>query len=277
MRRTIFSHPFQITDYKTMTNSLFFKTLAFLLIGFTAFANPPKREFYDIKIYTVNSKEQEARVEQYLKDAYIPAMHRLGIKTIGVFKPVATDTVAYGKLIYVLTPIKNLDQLLILPKKLNADAAYLNAGKDYIEAGYKNPPYARFESIILQAFPDAPVLNMPKLTGAKSERVYELRSYEGHTEKIYQNKVKMFNAGGEIKLFESLGFNAMFYGEVVAGSHQPNLMYMTTFENKAARDAHWKEFGASPIWKKLKADPEYQNNVSKNTSFFMYPTEYSDL
>ncbi len=260
-----------------MTNSLLFKTLLLLFIGFTAFANPPKREFYNIKIYTVNSKEQELRVEQYLKDAYIPAMHRLGIKTIGVFKPVATDTAAFGKLIYVLTPIKNLDQLLVLPNKLNEDAVYQNAGKDYIEAIYKNPPYARFETIILQAFPNAPILNFPQLKGPKSERIYELRSYEGHTEKIHQNKVKMFNAGGEVKLFTRLGFNAVFYGQVISGSHMPNLMYMTTFENKESRDAHWKEFGSSPEWTKLKDEPEYLNNMSKNTSYFMFPAEYSDL
>jgi hypothetical protein len=260
-----------------MSNSLFFKTFLFLVVGFSAFANPPKREFYDIKIYTVKNQEQERRVEQYLKDAYIPAMHRLGIKTIGVFKPVATDTASFGKLIYVLTPIKSLEQLIVLPKKLNEDAAYLSAGKDYIEAEYKNPPYTRFETIVLQAFPDAPTLNVPKLNSPKSERIYELRSYEGHTEKIHQNKVKMFNAGGEVALFNRLGFNAVFYGQVISGSRMPNLMYMTTFENKASRDEHWKAFGSSPEWVKLKADPQYQNNMSKNTSYFMSPTEYSDL
>ena len=261
-----------------MKNSLFFKISLFLLIGFQAFANPVEREFYEIKIYTVNSKEQEKRVEQYLIDAYIPAMHRMGIKTIGVFKPVAADSVSFGKLIYVLTPIKNLDQILVLSTKLNADAAYLSAGKDYIDADYKNPPYARFEAIVLRAFPDAPLLNLSKLKGSKSERIYELRSYEGYTEKIHQNKVKMFNDGGEIKLFESLGFNAVFYGQVVSGSHMPNLMYMTTFENKASRDEHWKAFGSSPVWTKLKADPQYLNNTSKkNTSYYLYPTDYSDL
>ena len=109
---------------------MFFRTLLFLLIGLTAFINPPKREFYEIKIYNVNSKEQELRLERYLKDAYIPGLHRMGIKTIGVFKPVAADTVSFGKLIYVLTPIKNMNQLLAIPKKLDEDAAYLAAGKD---------------------------------------------------------------------------------------------------------------------------------------------------
>ncbi len=254
-----------------------FRILLLMLIGLTAFVNPSRRAFYQIKIYTVNSKEQEMRLERYLKDAYIPGMHRMGIKTIGVFKPVVEDTVSFGKLIYVLTPVKNMNQLLSIPKKLNEDAAYLAAGKDYIDAEYKNPPYSRIEIILLEAFSDAPNLELPKLNGPKSERIYELRSYEGHTEKIFQNKVKMFNEGGEVKLFSKLGFNAVFYGEVISGSHMPNLMYMTTFENKTSRDAHWNEFVNSAEWKKLIADPQYMNNVSKNTIYFIYPTEYSDI
>ncbi|MHA4737414.1 NIPSNAP family protein [Dyadobacter sp. MSC1_007] len=254
----------------------FIVTILLLSAALNAVAAPPKREFYEIKIYHLKNADQEARVETFLKDAYIPAAHRAGIKNVGVFKPVATDTMA-GKLIYVLTPLKSLDQILSLPKTLDKDAAYASAGKDYIDANYKNPPYARFESIILQAFTSAPVLTKPNLTGPKSQRVYELRSYEGHTEKIYQNKVKMFNDGGEVPLFARLGFNGVFYGEVIAGSHMPNLMYMTTFEDKASRDAHWKSFSEDAEWNKLKVNPEYQNNVSKNTSFFLYPTEYSDI
>nr|WP_235178170.1 NIPSNAP family protein [Dyadobacter chenhuakuii] len=240
-------------------------------------AAAPKREFYEIRIYQLKNAEQGTRVENYLKDAYIPAMHRAGIKNVGVFKPVASDTAAAGKLIYVFTPLKSLEQLLELPKALAKDAAYASAGKDYIDAEYKNAPYARYETILLQAFTGMPMHKKPGLTGPKADRVYELRSYEGHTEKIYQNKVKMFNDGGEVPLFERLGFNAVFYAEVIAGSHQPNLMYMTTFENKASRDEHWKAFGSDAEWNKLKVNPEYQNNVSKNTSFFLTPTDYSDI
>lgn len=260
-----------------MTKYIKFSVILLCTMCLNVFAIPPKREFYEIKIYAVKNAEQAMRVDSYLKDAYIPAMHRMGINTIGVFKPVAADTAAFGKLIYVLTPIKSLDQLLVIPKKLNEDALYLAAGKDYIDAEYKNPPYTRFETIILQAFEDAPIVNVPKLSGEKSQRIYELRSYEGHTEKIYRNKVQMFNAGGEVVLFKRLNFNAVFYGEVISGSHQPNLMYMTTFENKADRDEHWKVFGSAPEWVKLKAEPQYQNNVSKNEQKFLFPTDYSDL
>jgi hypothetical protein len=246
----------------------------FLGIGHASLAQ--KREFYEIKIYHLNSPEQEKRVDQYLEKAYLPALHRMGVKNIGVFKPVSSDSMA-GKLIYVLTPAKSLDLLHTLPQRLDKDAAYLAAGADYINAPYNNTPYARFETIFLQAFKTMPVLKKSALTGPKSERIYELRSYEGHTEKIYRNKVKMFDDGGEVPLFERLGFNALFYGEVIAGSKMPNLMYITTFANKASRDEHWKTFANDAEWNKLKVDPQYQNNVSKNTQYFLYPTEYSDL
>ena len=87
----------------------------------------------------------------------------------------------------------------------------------------------------------------------------------------------MFNAGDDVGVFKRLGFNAVFYGEVVAGSTMPNLMYMTTFENKADRDAHWDSFGSDAYWKELSSLPEYQHNVSKNVTIFLHPTEYSDL
>jgi hypothetical protein len=57
----------------------------------------------------------------------------------------------------------------------------------------------------------------------------------------------------------------------------PNLMYMTTFENKASREEHWNAFREDAQWKKLSAMPEYQHNVSKSDIFFLRPTEYSDI
>ena len=254
------------------------KFFAFLMltICISSLTFAAKREFYEIKIYHIKNADQEARVEKYLKDAYLPALHRAGIKNVGVFKPVTSDTTS-GKRIYVLTPVKSLDKLVELPAKLNKDTEYLALGKDYIDAEYKNPPYVRIQSTILQAFENSPVMQKPNLTSPKSERIYELRSYEGHTEKIYRNKVKQFNAGNEIGIFARLGFNAVFYGEVISGATMPNLMYMTTFSDKASRDAHWKAFGSDEEWGKVRTMPEYQNNVAKNIQLFLFPTEYSDI
>ena len=54
-------------------------------------------------------------------------------------------------------------------------------------------------------------------------------------------------------------------------------MYMTTFENIADREAHWKTFGEDAEWKTLSAKPEYQHNVSKIDVILMHPTAYSDF
>ncbi|MBL7872978.1 MAG: NIPSNAP family protein [Cyclobacteriaceae bacterium] len=251
--------------------------LCLLLVAWIALAgNAAPREFYELRIYRFKTAEQQTRTENYLEKAFIPAMHRMGIKKIGIFKPVETDT-TFGKKLYVLIPFRSMDEFVALDEKLTKDKVYAADGTDYIDAKFDNPPYDRIEKIVLKAFSGMPQVAVPDLKSPVSERIYELRSYEGHTEKIYQNKVKMFNAGDEVGLFKRLGFNAVFYGEVLSGARMPNLMYMTSFENQAERDAHWKAFSADPQWKTLSAMPEYQKNVSKNVQTFLRPTQYSDL
>lgn len=253
---------------------------AFLFTGFEVLATSAKRDFYQIKIYHLKTEEQEKKVDAFLKDAYLPALHRIGISKVGVFKPIVNPETAKPtdeKLIYVFIPFNSRDDFFKLEQKLEKDKAYWSEGKAYHDAVFSEPPYDRIESILLNAFEKSPHFTLPALTSAPKERVYELRSYEGHTEKISDNKIKMFNDGDEIGLFKRLGFNAVFYAEVVSGSRMPNLMYLTTFENKAARDEHWKAFSADAYWKKLSAMPEYQKNVSKNDTRFFYPTDYSDI
>lgn len=247
-----------------------------LLCSFAAAAKPPQREYYEIRIYHVKDAAQEGIVDQYLQQAFIPALHKAGIARVGVFKPVGNDTAA-DRRVYVLVPYRSLEQFQQLPRQLEADKQHATAGAAYIDAVYNAPPYTRMETILLQAFTGQPQLQLPALKGPKAERVYELRSYESATEKIYRNKVQMFNKGDEVGIFKRLGFNAVFYAEVLSGSHMPNLMYMTTFENKASRDEHWKAFGSDPAWKELSALPEYQHNVSRSEILFLRPAEYSDI
>ena len=257
----------------------FFVTLTIVIIIFIvqswSTAEKKGREFYHLAVYHFNTATQEKMIDGYLQNALLPALHRMNIKNIGVFKNHANDTLA-DRTLYVLIPLQSIDGVIKFPGKLNADRVYQTAGTDYINAVYTAAPYIRMETILLQAFTLAPKLQTPALGGPRRDRVYELRSYESATEKIFQNKVRMFNEGDEIGLFKRLNFNASFYGEVVAGGKMPNLMYMTCHENKMVRDANWKAFVGDPYWKKLSAMPEYQHNVSHIDISFLYPTEYSD-
>jgi hypothetical protein len=246
-----------------------------LLASLNALANAPSRNYYQLKIYHYKTQTQETLIDQYLRQAYVPALHRAGVKNVGVFKPVTQQDT--DRRIYVFTPFTSLDKLAGIENVLQADTKYTADGKDYIDAGFKDAPYTRIESIVLQAFPGMPTTDVPNLSAPKTDRVYELRSYESATEKYNVNKVKMFNVGDEIGLFKRLGFNAVFYSEVIAGPRMPNLMYMTTFNNKADRDKHWDAFSNDAQWKALTAKEEYKNNVSHADIIFLHPAEYSDF
>jgi len=247
-----------------------------LLFALTQFVTAAGSEFYQIQVFRLNGKLQEERVDNYLKSAYLPALHRAGIKTVGVFKPIPSDTTS-GKQIFVWLPLTSLDQFNKLQNVLAKDVEYQRVGAAFLNASFDNVPYMRKESILLKAFPYSPKFFVPKFNTKRSKRIYELRSYEGPTENLFRQKVKMFNEGGEMNIMESLKFNAVFNAEVISGSTMPNLMYMTTFADRISRDAHWKAFSNSPDWIKLKSHAEYDNSVSKHVIRLLYPTDYSDF
>lgn len=258
--------------------------ILFFALTFTqqVFSQSKRSTFYEIKIYYLKNQEQEEVVDAYLKNAYLPenaylpALNRNGIKNIGVFKPVGNDT-SQNKRIYVLIPFKSPKQYADFPDRLANDKQHQESGKGYLNAAYNKAPYKRIESIFMRSFKGMPNLQVPAFKNEPQKRIYELRSYEAHTEKIHQNKVHMFNEGGEIDIFKRLGFNAIFYGSVLSGSNMPNLMYMTSFEDMASRDVHWKAFRADAEWKKLSSMQFYKNNVSKADILLLTPTDYSGI
>lgn len=249
--------------------------LASWMICVTAFAKKQAQEYYQLTVYHFASQQQEQQIDYFLENAFLPALHQQGILHIGVFKPIANDT-ATDKRIYVLVPFKNLAVLEKLHQKLEADTAYASKGKAFLAAPYDKPAYKRKEVVLIRSFHLAPPLQLPQLATEKAAHVYELRSYEGSTEVSFKNKVTMFNEGGEISLFKRLGFNALFYGTVIAGANMPNLMYMTSFDNMEERNAHWKTFGTDAEWKKISGMAEYQHNVSKIDIVLAKAADYSD-
>ena len=249
--------------------------LCFFMIVPTFYAvaqSKKKSKFYQIKVYHCKSNEQINLTEEFLKTDYLSALHQEGFKNVGVFKPLENDT-SIDKRIIVFIPLQSIEQIISL-EEVTATKTQLTA---YTDAAYNNPPYQRIETIVLKAFKNMPQFAQPALTGNKEERIYELRSYEGATEKLYRKKVEMFNDGNEIGIFSRLNFNAVFYAEVLAGSKMPNLMYMTSFNSIKERDEHWKIFSADAEWKRLSGLPEYQHTVSKSDIILMHATDYSDI
>ena len=168
-------------------NKLTLLAICLLLCSVTVLGSKkPKQEMYQLTVYQYTTAQQEATLDSYLKDALLPALHKNGYKNIGVFKSLANDT-AKIKTMFVYMPVKNVADQLLLTEKLNKDTAYQSAGAAYLNAVYTAPPYSRMEIILLKAFHLAPQMQLPMLTAPKSERVYELRSYESASEKIFKN------------------------------------------------------------------------------------------
>ncbi|MGB7394816.1 MAG: NIPSNAP family protein [Pricia sp.] len=250
-------------------------SLIICILSVTGFSQEQDREYYQLKTYTLANEKQDSLMDAYLENAYLPALERAGIENVGVFKLRPNNYLTANK-IFVLIPFVSLEQFETLDDMLAQDKSYVSAGMDYIEAKFDAPPYERINSTLMRAFTEMPQMRPSEVKGDRKDWVYELRSYESPTEALYLNKVDMFNAGGEVALFESLGANAVFYAEVISGDRMPNLMYMTTYADMQSRDALWKAFSSSEKWGTLKSDPKYANNMSKADILLLYPTEYSD-
>lgn len=261
-----------------MRKSNLFSALALMLVvSILNVAQAQKKEYYEIRVFHLKNKAQENLVDNYLQKAFLPTLHQNGFQNIGVFKPIEKDTALFGKRIYVMIPYKKLEQITKTPgilANISSDDATVNT---YLDAQQSNPAFVRTETILLTSFVGNPKMQVPSMSSPKTGRVYELRSYESASEKLYHNKVQMFNVGDEIGLFKRLKFNAVFYAEVLAGARMPNLMYMTCFDNLDHRNAQWDVFRKDAQWLTLKDMPEYKKpNVSKSDIILLHPTDYSD-
>ncbi|NNF19099.1 MAG: NIPSNAP family containing protein, partial [Flavobacteriaceae bacterium] len=240
-------------------------------ISFTLHAQE-SQQFYFLKDYSYSNPDQEGLIDFYMEEALIPALKRNGISPIGVFKnhpkELTSDSLSH---FYVHYPLRSLDQIAMLDDALQQDELYQKTAAPFLDAPHDKPAFFKLTTTVMKAFKDMPVMKEPSLFGPRKDRIYELRSYESPTPGLYRNKLHMFNEGGEIQLFDRLGFNAVFYGEVISGARMPNLMYMTTFEDRQTRDQLWKEFFESETWKSLERDPKYQHNVNKADILLLYP------
>jgi NIPSNAP len=231
-----------------------------------------KQEFYELRVYTFKSAEQEKITEDYFAKAAIPALNRLGCKSIGVFKEMKPGEQAK---LFVIIPFKSIEDFILANEKLLKDAVYVKAGAGYLDATAVAPAYERIESSLLKAFEHMPEIIPP----SKKPRIFELRRYESATEITGKKKIEMFNDKGEIDIFKRIGFAPVFFGETIFGALRPNLTYMITFDDIMGHDAHWKMFGTDPEWKKISSVPEYADAkiVSHITSTFLVPAQCSQV
>lgn len=240
------------------------------------------REYYELRAYRLKTGAGHKALDDYLEKALIPALNRLGCKPVGVFvqaersAPAALTEVRDPNTLFVLIPYPTIESFANLPKGLHADSEFHQAGEHYLQLPKDNPAFERLESWLMLAFAGMPKIELPEYCREKKSRIFELRTYESHSEMKAIKKVEMFNAG-EIEVMRDVGLGPIFYGQALIGPGLPHLTYMLSAEDEAAHKKHFGAFGKHPTWDKLKNDPQYADTVSKIKNWFLAPTPYSQI
>jgi hypothetical protein len=232
-----------------------------------------QRDYYELRAYRLKAGAKHELLDSYLEKAAIPAWNRLGIKSVGVFTEMEPKD---GSAVWVLVPHQSLESFSTAWSKLHADPEYQKTGAGYLQTAKTDPAFDRIDSWLLLAFSGMPRLEVPALTREKKQRVFEMRTYESHSEVKALKKVQMFNSG-EIEVMKEVNLSPVFYGQALIGRDLPHLTYMLCGENKDLHKKHFGDFGKHPTWDKLKNDPEYADTVSKITSRFLEPVSYSQI
>ncbi len=231
------------------------------------------REYYELRGYRLKPGAKPELLEAYLEKAAVPALNRLGIKPVGVFREIQPKEV---ETIFVLLPCGELSLLTSAWLRVAQDPEYRKAAGAYLETAAANPAFDRIDSWIMLAFSGLPRMDLPAYCRERKERLFELRTYESHNESKAQKKVDMFNSG-EIQLMQELQLGPIFYGQALTGPNLPHLTYMTSGANEVVHKQHWDAFGKHPKWDQLKSDPQYAQTVSKMTKWMLKPAPYSQI
>ncbi len=237
--------------------------------------NEAGREFYELRLYHLRKGPKQKLFDQFYKEAAIPAYGRLGIGPVGVFGlMIGPDSAT----MYVLIPYSSADQFVTATDRLRDDAEYQKAGAEFINAPASDPSHVRVESSLMGAIAGVPKLEVPAGAAEKKPRIFELRTYESHSKSANKKKIEMFNTG-ELAIFRRAGLQPVFFGETLIGTRMPNLTYMLVYDDMAAHDQCWKNFGGDPEWKKLSTTPGFTDAeiVCNISNIFLRPAAYSQV
>ncbi|HYO24113.1 MAG TPA: NIPSNAP family protein [Lacipirellulaceae bacterium] len=226
------------------------------------------RSLIEWRTYRLKEAAQQERVHEHLEKAFIPSLERFFRAPVGVFTEIGPDA---GPSIHVLLHYHS-SFLLKQSEYLYADMTYQNAAKSYLSTSKDDPAFERIESSLMLAFEGAPEVTPP----ARGPRVFEVRTYESHSEERALKKIAMFNLL-EIPIFGRCGFEPVFFGQTLIGAGLPNLRYMLAARDMAANEAAWKTFVDHPDWLRIRDLPEYRDTVSKIHKLFLEPTVYSQI
>jgi hypothetical protein len=236
-------------------------------------ARQRKQEYYELRAYRLGPGQATGALHQFLREAAVPGLNKIGVKPIGVFEEIQPKE---APTVFALLTYPSLDIYARAAQLLNGNQAALRLAPEYLNAPKEKPPFDRIDSWLMLAFAGMPRMELPVFSREKRPRIFEMRTYESYSELKAARKVEMFN-DGEIDIMRDVGLSPVFFGEALTGPNLPHLTYFTSAEDEESHKKHWQAFGKHPLWEKMKNDPKYADTVSKIIKWFLKPTEYSQI
>ena len=157
-----------------------------------------KQQYLEMRKYQTLLGDKKGLLDKYLEEAAIPAWNRLGIKNVGVF------SVKYGysdPSVFVLLPHQSLESFAETTANLLKDEEYCKKGEAFLNTSINDPAFFRIESSLMKAFKGMPQVEVPETIKGKKDRIFEMRIYESHNEKIAKKKIEMFDEGRRNRYF----------------------------------------------------------------------------
>lgn len=226
------------------------------------------RDMYELKIYQLTGGGGVNQLKNYYNEAVIPFLEKRGAK-VGAFSEYSKED---PPKVYILHAHKSPEDYWNAIQEMKTDPTFLNASKKYSDLPASQPVFERYETLLMEAFAGIPQLKMPP----NDRNLFELRIYESYNEDAFRRKVKMFN-DEELPLFEKVGLHPVFFGELLAGSYMPALVYMLWFKDMEEREANWDKFRVSDEWNTMRVKEEYADTVSKVRKIFLTPLDFSQI
>ena len=259
-----------------MTRRKFIPAAAVAAAGSSAAAaEPSKNVIIELRrIQLRNSADnQRQRTTEFVDKHAIPAYQRAGAGPVGLFvSSIGPET----PFLLQLVTYPSLAAMEQIRAKMAEDTAFQKA----LDAFNAQPglSYVRIDSSLLRGFDGFPTVEPPPGAGKRPNRIFEVRQYESNNLSTLRRKIKMFN-DGEIGIFKRLGMQPVFFGETLIGQRQPNLTYMLSYEDLAAREKAWRAFGGDPEWQKMRVMPGYSDAeiVSNITNYLVSPLPFSPI
>ena len=110
-------------------------------------------EYYELRLYHLRQGAMQKRFDEFLKDAYVPALNRAGVATVGVFNVMVGPD---SPTVYLLLPHKDLAGFATLGDRMARDEEFVKS--DGVNASPTDPLFVRMESSLMVSFDGMPAI-----------------------------------------------------------------------------------------------------------------------